>query len=52
MPLIYCQINFILTWSEKCVLTSKLTRDKFIGTGIDENHNFLKLIIQQMQHLK
>ena len=27
MPLINCEINLILTWSEKCVLTSKATRD-------------------------
>ena len=27
IPLINCEINFILTWSENCVLTSKATRD-------------------------
>ena len=27
MPLINCEINLILTWSETCVLTSKATRD-------------------------
>ena len=27
MPLINCEINLILTWSEICVLTSKATRD-------------------------
>ena len=27
MPLIDCEINIILTWSENCVLTSKATRD-------------------------
>ena len=27
MTLINCKINVILTWSEKCVLTSKATRD-------------------------
>ena len=37
MPLINCEINLILTWSENCVLTSKAQRDKFIGTGSDEN---------------
>ena len=26
MPLINCEINLILTWTEKCVLTSKATR--------------------------
>ena len=46
MPLINCEINLILTWSENCVLTSKAQRDKF------KIHNFQKLIIQQMQHLK
>ena len=25
MPLINCEINFILTWSENCVLTNKAT---------------------------
>ena len=27
MPLINCEINVILTWSENCVLTTKATRD-------------------------
>ena len=27
IPLINCEINLILTWSENCVLTSKATRD-------------------------
>ena len=27
IPLINCEINLILTWSEKCVITSKATRD-------------------------
>ena len=27
MPLINCEINLILTWSENCVITSKATRD-------------------------
>ena len=27
MPLINCEMNLILTWSENCVLTSKATRD-------------------------
>ena len=27
MPLINCKIDLILTWSENCVLTSKVTRD-------------------------
>ena len=40
MPLINCEINLILTWSEKYVLTSKATRDKFIGTGTDGNPQF------------
>ena len=33
MPLIKCEINLILTWSEKCVLTSKATRDAFPAQG-------------------
>ena len=27
IPLIRCKINLILTWTENCVLTSKVTRD-------------------------
>ena len=27
MPLINCEINLILTWSENCVLTSEATTD-------------------------
>ena len=27
MPLINCEINLILKWTEDCVLTSKATRD-------------------------
>ena len=27
MPLINCEINLILTWTENCVLTSKAARD-------------------------
>ena len=33
MPLIKYEINLILTWSEKCVLTSKATRDAFPAQG-------------------
>ena len=40
MPQINCEISLILAWSENCVLTSKVTRDKFIGTGTDENPQF------------
>ena len=40
MPLINCEINLILTWSENCVLTCKGQKDKFIGTGSDENPQF------------
>ena len=43
MPLINCEINLILPWSEKCALTSKATRDKFIGTGTDENPQFSEI---------
>ena len=27
MPLVNCEINFILTWCEKCVTKSKATKD-------------------------
>ena len=40
MPQINCEISLILAWPENCVLTSKVTRDKFIGTGTDENPQF------------
>ena len=26
-PLLNCEINFILTWSENCVILSKIARD-------------------------
>ena len=39
-PLVNCETNLILTWSENCVLTSKAQRQKFIGTGSDENPQF------------
>ena len=33
MPLINCEINLILTWSGKCVLTSKAARDAVPAPG-------------------
>ena len=33
MPLINCEINLILTWSENCVLTSKATSDAVPAQG-------------------
>ena len=33
MPLINCEINLILTWPEKCVLTSKATRNAVPAHG-------------------
>ena len=33
IPLINCEINLILTWSENCVLTSKATRDAVPAQG-------------------
>ena len=43
MPLTNCEINLILTWSENCVLRSKATRDKFIGSGTNENSQFSEI---------
>ena len=43
MSRINCEINLNLTWSENCVLTSKAQRDKFIGTGSDENPQFFEI---------
>ena len=40
IPLISCEINVILTWFKNNVLTSKVTRNKFVGTGTDENPQF------------
>ena len=33
IPLISCEINLILTWSENCVITSKATRDGILVTN-------------------
>ena len=33
MPLINCEINLILTWSEHCVLASKATTDAVPAQG-------------------
>ena len=33
IPLINCEINLILTWSENCLLTSKATRDAVPAQG-------------------
>ena len=52
MPLINCEINLILTWSENCVLTCKGQKDKFKAPVVMKIHNFLELIIQHMQQLK
>ena len=43
MPLINCEIKVISTWSENCALTSKATRDKFIGADTDENSQFSEI---------
>ena len=43
MPLINCEINYILTWCENCVLTSKAQRNKFIGAGSEENPQFCEI---------
>ena len=43
MPLINCEINLILTWSENCVLTSRAQRDKVIGTSSDKNPQFSEI---------
>ena len=43
MPLINCEINLVLTWSENCVLTKKAQKDKFTGSGSDENPQFSEI---------
>ena len=40
MPLINCEINFILTWSENCVITSRACRENIVGTGTYQNPQF------------
>ena len=40
MPLINCEINLFLTWSENCFLTNRAHREKAIGTGTDQNSQF------------
>ena len=42
MPLINCEKNLILTWSENCVITSRAEK-KTVGTGTDENPQFLDI---------
>ena len=39
IPLINCEINLILTWSENCVLTSKATRDAVPAPGVTKVNN-------------
>ena len=34
MPLINCEINLILTWSENCALSSKTTRDADLDANL------------------
>ena len=46
MPLINCEINLILTWSENCVLTNKAIRDAVPAQG--GNPVVAELIIQRM----
>ena len=31
MPLINCEINLVLTWSENCVLTKKAQKDNLLA---------------------
>ena len=50
MPLINCEINLILTWSENCVLTSKATRNAAPAQG--GNPAVATVAIQQMQNFK
>ena len=52
MPLTNCEIKLPLTWSENCALTSKAQGDNLLALVVMKIHNFLKLIIQHMQHLK
>ena len=43
IPLINCQLNLILTWSENCVITNRARREKIFGTDNDQNPHFLEL---------
>ena len=40
MPLINSEKNLILTWSENCVITSRVQSEKTVGTGTDQNPQF------------
>ena len=50
MPLINCEINLILTWSENYVLTSQATRDVAPVQG--GNPAVATVVIQKMQNFK
>ena len=43
MPLINCEINLIFTWSENCVITNRVRREKTVGTGTDRNPEFSEI---------
>ena len=42
-PLIQGDINLILTWSEKFVLSARAYKEKFVATGTDQNPQFVEI---------
>ena len=52
MPLINCEVYLTLTWSEKCVLISKATRDAAPGVDAVNNPTNARLKIKLLEQLK
>ena len=52
MPLIKCELSFPLTWFKDCAIAARACNEKFVGTGSDENPQFLNLKVYQNVHLK
>ena len=52
MLLINCELSFPLTWFKDCAIAARACNEKFVGTGTDENPQFLNLKVYQNVHLK
>ena len=40
IPFINCELSLTLTWFEKCVITTRACRKKFVDTTTDKNPQF------------
>ena len=40
IPVIDCELSLTLTWFEKCVITTRACREKFVDTTSDKNPQF------------